>query len=947
MSSFKKYGGLNRSSTNNIIKSAISNNNKLNITNFSGMPNTKETFNCHIDMSGNSITNVGSIVFEDGTTQITAYTGATGQSGTSGPTGPTGPEGTIGVTGSYYGDYLYWNSSSTSWTVGTTNISLGQNAGSSNQGIYAVAIGLESGKTGQSDRTVAVGLKSGNTNQGSRAVSIGPNAGEQNQGVYAISVGNNSGYSNQSVNAVAVGNYAGNNIQGANAVAIGSYAGRSNQGSDTIAIGRSSGQTSQKPGAVAVGLLTGSSNQGNNAVALGRDAGSSNQGINAIAIGGYAGQTGQGSNAIAIGNSAGRSNQPSNSIVLNASGTVLNGITGNAFYVNPVRGATGPQSLYYDTTTKEITYSQASSSTNYWTQATDGSISANNVTINSINTYSGSIGTDVVKYDYANNSSNSTSQLQYITYYDMSYNVYYSSNVVVSTNGSIQGDFNNRPTSISPNAINDIGMSKYPDSSSNLTIACAVQYYPGGGQNYITISPDDNQVAYNQANVIISRDSGNTWRYFKITYYNVPATSIAVSQDGTHVVVGGANTVDGFIVTFNWNTSTSTWSGVATWETDKNVYSTAVAINNSYSLNNFRQTEGNSAERNMRLRNFTTPNYDGVNFIDKATRFGTTVAISKNTLTDNSGNPITSIPFINEDGNNQTLTISSGSWLCANVYDWGAYSTQEEGTFSLGIGYTNGTDYQGLGKKQGSDSPTFYDWVRINGEILYDKNSTWKMYGVDVSPDGNIILVTGGKDPNGSSNGGTGYTIPATYILVSYDYGATFNSLVYDTNKDFGRIKVIPNPITGLYDGSGSLLVYNNIDDKIYIYNNYSILHKSLYNMNVTNDINCRSLYATQKVYAAGVALTSDYRIKENVQTLDTSKMIDLSKINPVSYYNKLSNQDEYGFIAHELQETLPLLVNGEKDGESYQSVNYIGLIPILVKEIQDLKQRISILENK
>jgi len=39
--------------------------------------------------------------------------------------------------------------------------------------------------------------------------------------------------------------------------------------------------------------------------------------------------------------------------------------------------------------------------------------------------------------------------------------------------------------------------------------------------------------------------------------------------------------------------------------------------------------------------------------------------------------------------------------------------------------------------------------------------------------------------------------------------------------------------------------------------------------------------------------------------------------------------------------------VSGEKDGEQMQSLNYIGLIGVLVKEIQELKKRVQILENK
>ena len=90
----------------------------------------------------------------------------------------------------------------------------------------------------------------------------------------------------------------------------------------------------------------------------------------------------------------------------------------------------------------------------------------------------------------------------------------------------------------------------------------------------------------------------------------------------------------------------------------------------------------------------------------------------------------------------------------------------------------------------------------------------------------------------------------------------------------------------------------------------------------------------------------SDYRIKENVLTLNDSSFT-VDNLRPVTYTNKLLNKQDMGFIAHELQEHYPFLVTGEKDGPVNQSVNYIGLISLLVKEIQQLKQDIKILKMK
>jgi len=97
----------------------------------------------------------------------------------------------------------------------------------------------------------------------------------------------------------------------------------------------------------------------------------------------------------------------------------------------------------------------------------------------------------------------------------------------------------------------------------------------------------------------------------------------------------------------------------------------------------------------------------------------------------------------------------------------------------------------------------------------------------------------------------------------------------------------------------------------------------------------------------------SDYRLKENVIT-DWDATTLLKQLKP-SKFNFKDNQSETvtGFIAHEVQEVLPYLVSGQKDGENMQSMDYGKLTPLLTKAIQeqqtiieDLKTRIETLEG-
>ena len=110
---------------------------------------------------------------------------------------------------------------------------------------------------------------------------------------------------------------------------------------------------------IALGASAGVTNQGANAVAVGIGAGQTNQGASAVAIGDVSGYTNQGVNAVAIGKAAGATSQPANTIILNATGIAVDGVASqtNSFYVDPIRTTANGTPLMYNSTTKEITYS--------------------------------------------------------------------------------------------------------------------------------------------------------------------------------------------------------------------------------------------------------------------------------------------------------------------------------------------------------------------------------------------------------------------------------------------------------------------------------------------------------------------------------------------------------------------------------------------------------------
>jgi len=286
--------------------------------------------------------------------------------------------------------------------------------------------------------------------------------------------------------------------------------------------------------------------------------------------------------------------------------------------------------------------------------------------------------------------------------------------------------------------------------------------------------------------------------------------------------------------------------------------------------------------------------------------------------------------------NNYTLQIKYGTVnLTDNVYiSSNSFIVNKDASFNSGL-VVNG-------------DVSFNNRLCVNGDTSFNNNviiNPTNGSKLIVNADANFnngLYVNGdasfnnGIHVNGDASFNNNLVINSTNgskLIVNAD--ASFNSGVY-VNGDASFNKNV--------NVTGGLFIQEtvNCDYNLFVNADVSFNSKLLVNDDVSFNNN---LYVGQKVYANGVDLTSDYRIKSNIIALcDTSFSVD--NLNPVFYYNKNGKKEDIGFIAHELQEYFPFLVNGEKDGEKYQSVNYNGLIGVMVNEIQILKKRIEQLEK-
>jgi hypothetical protein len=123
--------------------------------------------------------------------------------------------------------------------------------------------------------------------------------------------------------------------------------------------------------------------------------------------------------------------------------------------------------------------------------------------------------------------------------------------------------------------------------------------------------------------------------------------------------------------------------------------------------------------------------------------------------------------------------------------------------------------------------------------------------------------------------------------------------------------------------------------------------------INCSGTITVGTLIASSVNYNGNVSITgdldvlgdisssSDINLKENIKTVENS-LNTLTQLRGVSFDWKKTGRSSYGVIAQELEEILPELV---KNGE-VKSVNYNGLIGVLIEAVKELSEEVKELKK-
>lgn len=325
----------------------------------------------------------------------------------------------------------------------------------------------------------------------------------------------------------------------------------------------------------------------------------------------------------------------------------------------------------------------------------------------------------------------------------------------------------------------------------------------------------------------------------------------------------------------------------------------------------------------------TTGNQSGLTGIKSGSfQLNTTGAISTNgaTITGNttSGTGISGVATTGMAGSFQNQSTGSPSVLVSQLSSYAALEVNGGASSGTNVWANDGSTYTGIPFRYTKNSVDL--WIVSNtGQQTWDGATATTTAGWDASK--NLVSIT---------NTGTGNAVRATSpTLVTPVLGAaTATSLI--VNPGAGANAITANP-----SGGGGAFVSNvgatgTLSGYWQVAGNFagSISHPT----NTTTNYN----------------VTSDYRIKENLEPLKEGLSV-IEKLNPIigNYKEDPTKTKMAMFIAHEVQEVVPIAVTGKKDAmkldketgkmvPDIQQLDASKLIPYIVRGMQEQQKEMQ-----
>jgi len=304
---------------------------------------------------------------------------------------------------------------------------------------------------------------------------------------------------------------------------------------------------------------------------------------------------------------------------------------------------------------------------------------------------------------------------------------------------------------------------------------------------------------------------------------------------------------------------------------------------------------------------------------------------------------------IKNSGRNESLAVehSTGNVSAGFFYNTGIATGQSYGlTVYAG---TNASDRSFLVANQGGANPYLY--VRGDGNVGIGTSSpTSLLHLQSATASGTQYLMT-------SAGGGTALT----YRQVANETTQQLNMVVESNHpmvlwtNSVERMRITSAGVVSINNSGGEANAGLDRFTMGYFVSNYGWMQTwastPLYLNRLGNNVSAFG--------SAGFGLvtttSSDVRIKKNIVSIESA----LDKVNALrGVYFEFDKNNELkvsvphgktrvGLIAQEVETTIPeAVIDGDNEGTP-KSVDYTGLVGVLVKAIQELTQKVNALENK
>ncbi len=201
--------------------------------------------------------------------------------------------------------------------------------------------------------------------------------------------------------------------------------------------------------------------------------------------------------------------------------------------------------------------------------------------------------------------------------------------------------------------------------------------------------------------------------------------------------------------------------------------------------------------------------------------------------------------------------------------------------------------------------------AQLGGDLVQATTIELNGFDLNINGAGNSLNITGGAGLNVN------------------DFGATTLT---------GTLDVLGNTtLAADLDVSGTTNTNGIINT-----GNIQTTHLTVTSLTNTGDVSGGGVL---QINAGGIFATSDKRFKTNIKTIENATE-KVNQIDGISYNWKEGEQTlQFGVIAQELEKVFPNLVQTNDKG--YKSVNYIGLIPVLLEAIKEQQKQIEALNDK